>query len=111
MLEFLSFERSEVEEDLVGDDLFDLIGISRMNSTDSYWPRMKPSLGGQSGCMHGLDITMKCLGDVGLSEASRSRSGIAAADSNPGACVGRSSAAEEVTSKVTKSLGVVGPGN
>lgn len=73
-----------------------------MNSTDSYDPRMKPSLGGQSECWQGLDITIKCLGSLLKEEVPEDFLDTAS---------GSPKAEEEVMSKVTKSLGVVGPGN
>ena len=61
--------------------------------------------------MHGLDITIKCLGDFVLLVTFASRSWVVVEGAESGGEVGPSSAVDEVTSKVTKSLGVVGPGN
>ena len=63
-----------------------------MNSTDSYCPRMKPSRGGHSGCIHGFDMTMKCLA-FSLNWGGFRSSGWLSTES-------------EVISKVTKSRGV-----
>lgn len=82
-----------------------------MNSTDSYCPLTKPSLGGQSGCMQGLEMTMKCLG------VSVNRRVFVLAPSDAGEAgretkdSGSLKAEDEVSNKVTKSRGVVGPGN
>ena len=101
----------DLERSVVDDDLFGFNGISRMNSTDSYSPRIKPSRGGQSGCMQGLEMTMKCLGLwVKLQSCgASSRPGDETREEGEGEV--SLSAEDEVNRRVTKSRGVVGPGN
>src|SRR4051812_21974906 len=54
---------SSAEDDFL---ILSFKGISLINSTASYSPRMNPSLGGQSGCLHGLDTTTNWRGAEAL---------------------------------------------
>ena len=70
---------------------------------------MKPGRSGQSGCMQGFDTTMKCLGRLlkGGVLNLRPFSGDVIEDADSGS----PRAEAEVMRRVTKSRGVVGPGN
>ena len=102
-----SCERCTLVRSIADDDVLCLNGTSRINSMDSYSPLMKPDRGGQSGCLHGRDMTIKCRGTPPKSILSTSASETV----DPSSGIGCFKAAEEVRSNVTKSLGVVGPGN
>src|SRR5436309_2846900 len=84
---------SSAEDDFL---ILSFKGTSLINSTDSYSPRMNPSLGGHSGCLHGLDTTINWRG-VEASDTGNERE-----ESEED-----SEFVEDVNSKVTKSLGAV----
>src|SRR5437763_13757878 len=88
---------SSAEDDFL---ILSFKGISLINSTDSYSPRINPSLGGHSGCLHGLDTTMNWRG-ADASDAGNERE-----ESEEDSAVAK----DDVKSRVTKSLGTVGPG-